>query len=47
MFLKLGFHPEKPEAGFNMTAMAMKLSKYRNGVSKKHGEVSRQEWQGL
>jgi starch phosphorylase len=47
MFLKLGFHPEKPEAGFNMTALAMKLSKYRNGVSKKHGEVSRQEWQGL
>jgi starch phosphorylase len=46
-FLKLGVHPEKPEAGFNMTAMALRLSKYRNGVSKKHGEVSRQLWQSL
>jgi starch phosphorylase len=46
-FLKLGFHPQKPEAGFNMTALALRLSKYRNGVSKKHGEVSREVWQSL
>lgn len=46
-FLKLGIHPEKPEAGFNMTALALRLSKYRNGVSKKHGEVSRRMWQSL
>jgi starch phosphorylase len=46
-FLELGVHPQKPEAGFNMTAMALRLSKYRNGVSKKHGEVSRRMWQSL
>jgi starch phosphorylase len=46
-FLKLGVHPEKPEAGFNMTAMALRLTKYRNGVSKKHAEVSRRMWQSL
>jgi len=47
LFLKLGVHPEKPEAGFNMTAMALRLAKYRNGVSKKHAEVSRGMWQSL
>jgi starch phosphorylase len=46
-FLKLGLHPENPEAGFNMTALALRLSKYNNAVSKKHGEVSRQMWQCL
>jgi glycogen phosphorylase len=46
-FLKLGVHPEKPEAGFNMTALALRLSKYSNGVSRKHGEISRQMWQCL
>jgi starch phosphorylase len=46
-FLKLGIHPENPEAGFNMTALALRLSKYRNAVSRKHGEISRQMWQSL
>jgi starch phosphorylase len=46
-FLKLGIHPENPEAGFNMTVLALRLSKYRNGVSKKHGEVSRRMWRSL
>ncbi len=46
-FLKLGIHPQQPEAGFNMTALALRLSNYRNGVSKKHGEVSRKVWQSL
>jgi starch phosphorylase len=46
-FLKLGVHPQKPEAGFNMTALALRLSKYRNGVSQKHAEVSRRMWQSL
>jgi starch phosphorylase len=46
-FLKLGVHPQKPEAGFNMTALALRLTQYRNGVSKKHGEVSRRMWQSL
>jgi starch phosphorylase len=46
-FLNLGTHPEKPEAGFNMTALALRLSQFRNGVSKKHGEVSRQMYQSF
>ncbi|UCF89965.1 MAG: alpha-glucan family phosphorylase [Desulfobacterales bacterium] len=46
-FFKLGIHPERPEAGFNMTAFALRLSKYRNAVSKRHGEISRQMWQSL
>ncbi len=46
-FLTLGIHPENPEAGFNMTALALRLSAHRNAVSKKHGEISRQMWQCL
>lgn len=30
-----------------MTALALRLSKYRNGVSKRHGEVSREIWRCL
>ncbi len=32
---------------FSMPILAMKLSNYRNGVSKIHGQVSRQMWQEL
>jgi len=46
-FLKLGVHPGQPNAGFNMTALALKLSGYRNGVSRKHCEVTRRMWQSL
>jgi starch phosphorylase len=46
-FLKLGIHPEKPEDGFNMTALALGLSKYSNAVSRKHGEISRRMWHCL
>lgn len=46
-FLQLGIHPEQPQAGFNLTAFALRMSAYRNGVSKRHGEVSRQMWQSL
>ena len=46
-FFKLGIHPQHPEAGFNMTALALRMSYYRNAVSKRHGEVSRQMWQSL
>lgn len=46
--LKLGVSPtDPPNAGFNMTAFALRLSSYRNGVSRKHGEVSRRMWQSL
>ena len=46
-FLQLGVHPGEPHAGFNMTALALKLSAYHNGVSRRHGEVARQMWQSL
>jgi starch phosphorylase len=46
-FLQLGIHPTEPQAGFNMTAFALRMSGFRNGVSLKHGEVARKMWQGL
>ena len=46
-FFQLGIHPEKPGAGFNMTAFALRLSGCRNAVSKRHAQVSRQMWRGL
>ncbi len=46
-FLLLGVNPSAPQAGFNMTVMAMKLSAFRNGVSRRHGEVTRRMWQCL
>ncbi|MBI4423886.1 MAG: alpha-glucan family phosphorylase [Elusimicrobia bacterium] len=33
--------------GWNMTALAMRLSGRRNGVSRRHGQVSRAMWKGL
>ncbi len=46
-FLQLGIHPKEPNAGFNMTAFALRLSGFCNGVSKRHGEVARRMWQSL
>ena len=46
-FLQLGVSPEEPHAGFNMTVFALKMSGYRNGVSGRHGEVTRKMFQGL
>jgi len=46
-FLQLGIHPEQPHAGFNLTAFAIRMSGYCNGVSKQHGEVSRKMWRSL
>jgi glycogen phosphorylase len=46
-FLKLGVNPAAPQAGFNMTVMALKLSGFHNGVSRRHGEVTRRMWQCL
>jgi starch phosphorylase len=43
-FMELGRHPENPEAGFNMTALALRLSGSVNAVSQKHGEVTRRMW---
>lgn len=44
-FFRLGEHPQHPEAGFNMTALAMRLSAHVNGVSREHGRVTRRMWQ--
>ena len=46
-FLQLGIHPSEPHAGFNMTAFALRMSGYHNGVSKRHGEVACRMWQSL
>jgi starch phosphorylase len=46
-FLQLGVNPQEPNAGFNVTAFALRLSGYSNGVSKRHGEVARRMWQPL
>ncbi|NVM21544.1 MAG: alpha-glucan family phosphorylase [Desulfobacterales bacterium] len=46
-FLQLGIHPNEPNAGFNMTAFALRISGYRNGVSKQHAQVARRMWQDL
>ncbi len=47
-FMELGsqVQPEGYEI-FNLTILALKLSKFRNGVSKLHGEVSRQLWKDV
>jgi len=46
-FFQLGIHPEKPIAGFNMTAFALRFSGCRNAVSKRHAQVSREMWRSL
>ena len=45
-FLQLGTHPDNP-AGFNMTAFALRLSGFKNGVSRKHAEVANSMWRSL
>lgn len=45
-FLKLGTHPELPNH-FHMTVAAMRLSSRVNGVSRRHGQVSRHLWRDL
>ncbi|MDT8387349.1 MAG: alpha-glucan family phosphorylase [Thiogranum sp.] len=40
-FLKLGDDPESPD-GFNMTSLSLRGSRFRNGVSRIHGEVAAQ-----
>jgi starch phosphorylase len=45
-FLALGHHDASGD-GFNMTALSMRLSGYRNGVSVRHGEITRSMWHDL
>ncbi|MEG3055069.1 MAG: alpha-glucan family phosphorylase [Methanoculleus sp.] len=46
-FLQLGVHPQNPDAGFNMTAFALRASEHHNAVSRSHGTVTRQMWRCL
>jgi len=43
-FMGLGETPESSGHGFNMTALAMRLSAHVNGVSREHGRVTREMW---
>jgi starch phosphorylase len=47
-FLGLGrVNPRDDKESFKMPVLAIRLSAYRNGVSKLHGQVSRRMWAGL
>ena len=47
-FLQLGrTRPDNPAENFVMTPLGIKMSRAANGVSRRHGEVSRQMWQPL
>ncbi|MEK7268836.1 MAG: alpha-glucan family phosphorylase [Nitrospirota bacterium] len=46
-FLRLGEHPGSPAAGFNMTALAIRMCAHLNGVSREHGRVTRIMWRSL
>ena len=47
-FLRLGLDHDKNGRSFlSLTVLAMRLSRFRNGVSALHGEVSRRMWQKL
>lgn len=47
-FMALGrVNPRDSSEPFCMTVLALRLSAWRNGVSKLHGEVSRELWKGL
>jgi starch phosphorylase len=47
-FMALGRqNPSDDREPFCMTVLALRMSSFRNGVSKLHGEVSRQMWRGL
>jgi starch phosphorylase len=46
-FLALGAHREPWGEVFHMTVLALHMAKWRNGVSKTHGEVSRRMWHSL
>ena len=46
-FLALGHHDAGGGAMFNMTALCLRATGAVNGVSRLHGEVTRQMWQGI
>jgi glycogen phosphorylase len=40
-------HPDNGDEPFGVTQLALRSSRAANGVSKRHGEVAREMWQGL
>lgn len=46
-FLNLGRHDQATEPRFQMTVLAIRLSGRVNGVSARHGQVSRENWRSL
>ncbi|HVX65066.1 MAG TPA: alpha-glucan family phosphorylase, partial [Bryobacteraceae bacterium] len=46
-FLALGRRGPWDHGDFCMTVLALRLASYRNGVSKLHGDVSRQMWRSI
>src|SRR5262249_4495699 len=45
-FLALGRHIATGD-GFNLTALSLRLAGHRNGVSERHGEITRGMWHDL
>ncbi len=45
--LSLGVDPQNPAAGFNMTALAMRMCNYKNAVSQKHQKTATQMWRPI
>ena len=46
--LRLGrYHPEDEAEPFGMTQFSLRMSRTANGVSRRHGSVSREIWSGL
>jgi glycogen phosphorylase len=46
-FLALGRHDDGGGEAFSMTALAFRTSTRANGVSRRHGEITRQAWTGV
>ncbi len=47
-FFALGrINPDDPQSMFGMTPLSLRMCRKANGVSKKHGEVSRRLWQRM
>lgn len=46
-FFELGVNPQEPDAGFNTTVFALRVARFHNAVSQRHGEVAREMWSHL
>ncbi len=46
-FMRLGQSPDQPDGPFSLTVLALKMSRYQNGVSQLHGAVSRGLWKSV